>query len=83
MAARRLPTTRNTVLAVYLLGISKVATAGLSIAFLPDYHVARIPTTALGIIIIVIQGLLVIAVMILIVLGAFSSYMSLTRNREE
>ncbi|KAE8442355.1 hypothetical protein EG329_003426 [Mollisiaceae sp. DMI_Dod_QoI] len=74
---------RNTALAVYMLGISKVATAGLSIAFLPQYNVPRIPTTVIGIIIIIIQGFLTIGVLILIVLGAISSYMSLTRNREE
>lgn len=74
---------RNTALAVYMLGISKVATAGLSVAFLPQYNVARIPTTVIGVIIIVIQGFLVIGLLILIVLGAISSYMSLTRNREE
>ena len=74
---------RNTALAVYVLGISKVATAGLSIAFLPKYNVARIPTTVLGVIIIVIQGFMVIGLLILIVLSAISSYMSLTRNREE
>ena len=74
---------RNTALAVWMLGISKVATAGLSIAFLEQYNVPRIPTTVIGVIIIVIQGFLVIAVLILIVLGAISSYMSLTRNREE
>lgn len=74
---------RNTALAVYMLGISKVATAGLSIAFLPQYNVARIPTTVIGVIIIVIQGFLVIGLLILIVLGAISTYMSLTRNREE
>jgi hypothetical protein len=74
---------RNTALAVYMLGISKVATAGLSIAFLPQLNVARIPTTVIGVIIIVIQGFLVIGLLILIVLGAISSYMSLTRNREE
>ncbi|CAG8983447.1 hypothetical protein HYALB_00000616 [Hymenoscyphus albidus] len=74
---------RNTALAVYMLGFSKVATAGLSIAFLPRFNVARIPTTIIGIIIIVIQGLLVVGLLILIVLGAISSYMSLTRNREE
>ncbi|RDW92559.1 hypothetical protein BP5796_01953 [Coleophoma crateriformis] len=73
---------RNTALAVYMLGISKVATAGLSIAFLPHFNLARIPTTVIGIIIIIIQGILTIAVLILIVLGAFSSYMSLTRNRD-
>jgi hypothetical protein len=74
---------RNTALAVYMLGISKVATAGLSIAFLPQFNVARIPTTVIGVIIIVIQGFLVIGLLILIVLGAISSYMSITRNREE
>jgi hypothetical protein len=74
---------RNTALAVYMLGLSKVATAGLSIGFLPQFNLARIPTTVIGIIIIVIQGFLVIGLLILIVLGAISSYMSLTRNREE
>jgi len=74
---------RNTALAVYMLGFSKVATAGLSIAFLPHFNVARIPTTIIGIIIIIIQGVLVIGLLILIVLSAVSSYISLTRNREE
>lgn len=74
---------RNTALAVYMLGISKVATAGLSIAFLPHFNVARIPTTVIGVIIIVIQGFLTIGLMILILLGAVSSYMSITRNQEE
>lgn len=73
---------RNTALAVWMLGISKVATAGLSIAFLPQLNVARIPTTVIGIIIIIIQGFLVIGLLILILLGAISSYMSLTRNSE-
>ncbi len=74
---------RNTALAVWMLGLSKVATAGLSIAFLPQVNLARIPATVIGVIIIVIQGFLVVGLMILIVLGAISSYMSLTRNREE
>ncbi|CZT03303.1 related to Calcium_related spray protein [Rhynchosporium agropyri] len=73
---------RNTALAVWMLGLSKVATAGLSIAFLPNLKLARIPTTIVGVIIIVIQGFLVIGVLILIVLGVISSYMSITRNRE-
>jgi hypothetical protein len=73
---------RNTALAVYMLGISKVATAGLSIAFLPQFNVARIITTVIGVVIIVIQGFLVIGLLILILLGAISSYMSLTCNRE-
>ncbi|KAF7908198.1 uncharacterized protein EAF01_003953 [Botrytis porri] len=74
---------RNTALAVYMLGISKVATAGLSVAFLPRYNVARIPTTVIGVIIIVIQGFLTIGSLILIVLGTISSYMSIMRNRED
>ena len=74
---------RNTALAVYMLGLSKVATAGLSIAFLPQFNVARIPTTVIGVVIIVIQGFLVIGLLILIVLDAISSYMSVTRNREQ
>jgi hypothetical protein len=73
---------RNTALAVYMLGISKVVTSGLSIAFLPQFNVARIPTTVIGVIIIVVQGFLVVGLLILIVLGAFSTYMSLTRNRK-
>jgi hypothetical protein len=74
---------RNTALAVYMLSISKVATAGLSIAFLPQFNLGRILTTVIGVVIIVIQGFLTIGVLILIVLGAISSYMSLTRNHEE
>jgi hypothetical protein len=73
---------RNTALAVYMLGLSKVATAGLSIAFLPQFNVARIPTTVVGIVIIAIQGLLVIGLLVLIALGAISTYMSVTRNIE-
>ena len=74
---------RNTALSVYMLGISKVATAGLSIAFLPSFNLDRIVATVIGIIIIVIQGFLTIGLLILIVLGAISSWFSLTRNRED
>ncbi|OBT58993.1 hypothetical protein VE04_00815 [Pseudogymnoascus sp. 24MN13] len=74
---------RNTALAVYLLSLSKVVTAGLSIAFLPRYNMARIPTTIVGFVIVITQGVVAIATLILIVLGAISSYMSLTRNRED
>ncbi|TVY81292.1 putative membrane protein [Lachnellula suecica] len=73
---------RNTALAVWMLGISKVVTAGLTVAFLPQYGVGRIITTVFGIIIIIAQAFMVIGVLILIVLGAISSYMSITRNRE-
>ncbi|KAI4658031.1 uncharacterized protein J4E78_006421 [Alternaria triticimaculans] len=74
---------RLNVLAVYLLGLSKITTTGLSAAFDTRFGVARIPTTVIGIIIIVIQGLLTVAVMILILIGAVSSYLSMLRNREQ
>jgi len=74
---------RNTALAVWMLSITKVVTAGLSIAFLPDFGLDRIVATVLGFIIIVVQGLLVIALMILVVLGTISSWMSLSRNHED
>lgn len=67
---------------VYFLGFSKVVTLGLSVAFDARFNLPRITTTIIGVVIIVIHGFLVIALMILIVLGAISSYMSLTRNRE-
>ena len=73
---------RLNVLMVYMLGFSKVATVALSSAFDERFQLNRITTTVIGIVIIVIQGFLTIAMMILIVLGAISSYMSLTRNRE-
>ncbi|KAK3941899.1 TRP-domain-containing protein [Diplogelasinospora grovesii] len=74
---------RNTAMAVWILSISKIATTGLSIAFLPAFALDRIIATALGVVIIVIQGLSVIALLVLITLSAISSWMSLTRNREE
>ncbi|KAI1370730.1 TRP-domain-containing protein [Hypoxylon crocopeplum] len=73
---------RNTALAVWLLALSRVATTGLSIAFLPDFNLNRIVVTVIGVVIIVIQSLLTIAVMILIIIGGISSWMSLSRNRE-
>ncbi|KAJ4386633.1 hypothetical protein N0V93_009531 [Gnomoniopsis smithogilvyi] len=73
---------RNTALAVWMLGIGKILTTALSIAFLPALNVNRIITTAIGIIIIVIQGLLTVGVLILIVIGWISSYMSITRDCE-
>lgn len=73
---------RLNLLMVYLLGFSKVSTVALSSAFDPRFRLARILTTVIGVIIIVIQGLLTICLMIAIVLGAVSSYMSLTRYHE-
>ncbi|KZL81078.1 transient receptor potential ion channel [Colletotrichum incanum] len=73
---------RNTSLAIWMLGIAKVATAGFSIAFLPDFAIGRIMSTVFGIIIIVVQGFLVVAVLVLVILSVISSWMSLYRNRE-
>ena len=73
---------RLNALMVYLLGFSKVATVALSAAFDARFNLQRITTTAIGIVIIVIQGILAVMLMIAIVIGAMSSYMSLTRNHE-
>lgn len=72
---------RNTAVATWMLGLSKVLTTALSIAFLPSLNLDRITATAIGVIIIAIQGLLATAVMILIVLGVISSYLSLSRDK--
>lgn len=73
---------RNTALAVWMLGLARILTTALSIAFLPQLGVGRILATALGIIIIVVQGLLTIGVLVLVVLSAISSYFSLARDRD-
>lgn len=51
---------------------------------LPDFAIGHIPATVEGvvIIIIIIQALLVIALPVLVVLGALSSWISLSRNHE-
>jgi hypothetical protein len=74
---------RNTVLGVWMLGICKVFTSGLSIGLLPAFKLNRIIATVIGVIIIVLQAFVVIAVLILAILGAVSSWMSLARNRED
>ena len=68
---------------VYLLGLSKVLTVALSAAFHPLFGLDRIFATAIGIIVVVIQGILFIVLIVFIFIGAITSYMSLTRNREE
>ncbi|KAK0723778.1 hypothetical protein B0T21DRAFT_294095 [Apiosordaria backusii] len=75
--------TRNTAMGVWILSICKILTTGISIAFLPQLNVNRIITTVLGVIIIVIQGFTVIALLILIILSALSSRLSLLRNQED
>lgn len=72
---------RNAILAIWMLGVTKVLTTALSIAFLPSLDLDRITATAIGVIIIAIQGLLATAILILIVLGAISSYLSLSRDK--
>jgi len=74
---------RLNILVVYLLSFSKVATVALSAAFDISFNLNRIITTAIGIVIIVIQGILTIVTMIAILVGAISSYMSMTRNQED
>lgn len=74
---------RLNALMIYLLSFSKVSTLGLSIAFHGRFNLPRITTTILGIVIIVIQGFLTIVLLIAIVIGAISSYMSIMRDRED
>lgn len=74
---------RNSTLGVWVSSISKVITTGLSIAFLQDFHVDRTVTTVIGIIIVVVQGFAGATGIVLAVLGMFSTWMSLSRNRTE
>ncbi|KPM35261.1 hypothetical protein AK830_g11314 [Neonectria ditissima] len=74
---------RNTAMAVWLLSISKILTTGLAIAYLPSFGISRIAATIIGLVILVVQGFLAIAVLVLVVLGTISTWMSLSRNREE
>ncbi|OAA60049.1 TRP-like ion channel [Cordyceps fumosorosea ARSEF 2679] len=74
---------RNTVVAVWIISIAKILTTGLSIAFIADYNVNRIGATAIGLIIVVVQAFLAIVVLVLAALGIMSSWMSLSRNKEE
>lgn len=74
---------RNTAMGVWILNICRIATTGISMAFLPEFKVDRVITTALGIIIIVIHILAAVALLILIMLGAISARLSLLRNQED
>lgn len=74
---------RLNILVVYCLGFSKVASIGLSAAFDVHFNLARITTTVIGIVIIIIQGVLTVITMIAVVVGAISSYMSVSRNHDE
>lgn len=83
LRARPFEGQRLNIIVVYLLGLSKVLTVALSAAFDVNFGLARITTTAIGVVIIVIQGLLTIALLVAIALSAVTSYMSITRNKEE
>ncbi|KAK4508786.1 hypothetical protein PRZ48_002525 [Zasmidium cellare] len=74
---------RLNLLVVYCLGFSKVTSVALSAAFDVQFNLGRITTTVIGIVIIVIQGILTIITMIAIIIGAISSYMSVSRNKED
>ncbi|KAF2458372.1 hypothetical protein BDY21DRAFT_420989 [Lineolata rhizophorae] len=82
VAARPFEGQRLNALVVYALGFSKVATVALSAAFDIRFNLARIPTTAIGVVIIVIQGILTILLLVAIAVGAVTSYWSLARNRD-
>jgi hypothetical protein len=71
------------VIVVYCLGFSKVASVALSAAFDVNFNLARIITTVIGIVIVVIQGVLTIVTIIAVIVGAISSYMSVSRNHED
>ncbi|EMC94553.1 hypothetical protein BAUCODRAFT_50270, partial [Baudoinia panamericana UAMH 10762] len=74
---------RLNVLVVYCLGFSKVISVALSAAFDVQFNLERITTTVIGIAIIIVQGILTIITLIAIVVGAISSYMSVSRNHED
>jgi len=74
---------RLNIIMVYLLGFSKVATVALSSAFDISFNITRIPATVIGILIIIIQGVLTVALLACIALSAISSYFSITRYRAE
>lgn len=74
---------RNTTAAIWLSSVSKIMTTGLSIAFLPTFDLDRMSASVLGIIIVVVQAFLGLAILVLILLGIISSLMSCSRNREE
>ena len=74
---------RLNVAMVYLLGASKILTLCFCVSFDARFNLPRISTTVIGIIIIVIQGTLVCALVILTAIGLVSSYMSVTRESED
>ena len=82
LLTRPFESNRLNLIMVYILGFSKVATVALASAFDSRFGLDRIITTVIGVVIIVIQGILTICLLTAIVLGAISSYMSVTRHHE-
>ncbi|PGH13349.1 hypothetical protein AJ80_06341 [Polytolypa hystricis UAMH7299] len=74
---------RLNTLMVYLLGFSKISTLALSTAFHPQFNLNRITATAIGIVIVAIQGILTVCLLVVIAVSTISTYISLTRYREE
>ncbi|KAI5286102.1 hypothetical protein KEM52_002141 [Ascosphaera acerosa] len=68
--------TRLNILGIYLLGASKVVTLAISVAFLPEFAIARIPATVLGILIIIVQGGLALTAIAFILVGCVSTHWS-------
>jgi hypothetical protein len=65
---------------VYVLGFSKVLTVALASAFDTSFNLNRITTTIIGIVIIIVQSLLTLILLVMIVLGLITSWMSLKRK---
>lgn len=82
-ATKPFESNRLNMLMVYLLGFSKVVSVALCSAFDPRFGLGRILTTVIGIIIIVIQGILILCMMVAVVIGAISSWMSVRRYHDE
>ena len=80
---RPFESTRNNVMAVWVLGLNKIITTAISIRFLPGNNLDRKAAARLGLAIIIIQALTVVTLLILIVLSCLSTWLSLMRNREE
>ncbi|KAH8705611.1 hypothetical protein BGW36DRAFT_311235 [Talaromyces proteolyticus] len=74
---------RLNTLTIYLLGFSKVSTVALSSAFDSSFNIDRMTTAAIGIVIIVIQGILTVFLLMAICVGAISTYMSISRDKVE
>lgn len=83
VAMRPFESNRLNMLMVYFLGFSKVVCVALCSAFDPRFGLGRILTVVIGVIIIVIQGLLIICMLVAIVIGCISSWMSIRRNHED